>query len=433
MAKDKIVYDSSKNEKQQIFLREVLKAVAGKSPYRYFFYGGAIRGGKTAVCLAADILYARIFPGSRIHIIRNNMPLLKSTVEPSFNRYCPANLIKRWRRSGGEYYCEFHNGSQIHFFPESISRDKDLDRFKGLETNLIHLEQIEELQYDTFQKSIERLGSWIIDPMPPPIIVANFNPTFNWVRTEIWEKERNGKLKAPYFYLLALPTDNPYVTEEQKEGWKRMDPIAYRRFIEGDWDARETSNLFMTYFDYDKHVGETKPDYRAPIFLSFDFNVNPMTCIACQHDDAGIRVLTEWRLENSDIYKMCERVKPFIARFPETFVTGDPSGRNRNAMAREHLTHYVIIQNELDLERSHLHPPPSHATHENSRALCNALFRTYPIRISPDCRSLINDLRAVRVTDTGQIDKKDLSLTHLLDCLRYYLQTYFKNYITFTE
>jgi hypothetical protein len=47
----RVTIDLSKNPKQYQFFVEVMKACAGLNQYRKFGYGGAIRGGKTFVCL----------------------------------------------------------------------------------------------------------------------------------------------------------------------------------------------------------------------------------------------------------------------------------------------------------------------------------------------------------------------------------------------
>ena len=66
----------------------------------------------------------------------------------------------------------------------------------------------------------------------------------------------------------------------------------------------------------------------------------------------------------------------------------------------------------------------------NSFVLINSLFSRHPnIYINPECRHLIKDLEMVQVLEDYQIDKKDKELSHLLDCLRYYLETYFMSFL----
>jgi len=48
------------NPNQVAFFAEVMRAVAGMSKKRKFFYGGAVRGGKTSVCLALSFVFILI-------------------------------------------------------------------------------------------------------------------------------------------------------------------------------------------------------------------------------------------------------------------------------------------------------------------------------------------------------------------------------------
>ncbi|MCS7084515.1 MAG: hypothetical protein RMM53_00600, partial [Bacteroidia bacterium] len=239
-------FDFTRNEKQARLFRAVVAACQGRSEHRYFFYGGAVRGGKTTVSLAILLWLAQRYPGSRAHIVRQSFPLLWATVKPAFDRLCPPHLVAQKRFGSGHAFYRLHNHSQIHFFSESFARDPDLDRFKGLETNFFLLEQAEELQYATFVKCLERVGSWRIPSAPPAMIFATFNPAPNWVKTRIRDPFVAGKLPPAYFFLEALPDDNPFVSQEQRNAWKLMDPLAYRRFVQGDWTAFDDEHRFAS-------------------------------------------------------------------------------------------------------------------------------------------------------------------------------------------
>jgi len=139
-------------------------AVAGKSPNRFFAYGGAIRGGKTFVTLFILILLAHKFPKSRWHVVRASLPDLKKTTVPSFEKLAPHIKV---HKDPGNWYAEFPNGSCIFFTSESISHDPELKSFLGLETNGIFIEQAEEASETLWQRAMERTGSWYIAPKPP--------------------------------------------------------------------------------------------------------------------------------------------------------------------------------------------------------------------------------------------------------------------------
>ena len=54
----------------------------------------------------------------------------------------------------------WNNGSQIIFMAEGYDTDKELNKFRGLEFNGAFIDEVNEVQEVTFDKIIERSGSW---------------------------------------------------------------------------------------------------------------------------------------------------------------------------------------------------------------------------------------------------------------------------------
>lgn len=208
--------------------------------YRFCLYGGAIRGGKSYTAVAMAILFARMWAGSRWAIVRKDLPTLKRNVLPVWEKLAPEGFAGPIHRT--DWKVDFLNGSEILFFTESIKDDPDLDRWKGLEVNGFFLEEANELQEKTFNKAIERAGSWIIpglEDQPPPIIIATCNPAQNWVKAKWYDPWVRGELKAPWYYLPSKITDNPHLPAEYIESLKSLPPREYKRFVEGDWSVAD--------------------------------------------------------------------------------------------------------------------------------------------------------------------------------------------------
>jgi hypothetical protein len=152
-----ITADLTQNQKQTQYVNDVLAAAHGLNPYRYLFYGGAIRGAKTFSGLICLILLCRIFPGSIWYVIRESFPKLEKTALPSIGKILHNSPNWRWRRDKSNYYCEYiKNGSRIYFAGENYSTDPNLDWMLGLECNGFLLEQVEELQDKTFHGDYPR-------------------------------------------------------------------------------------------------------------------------------------------------------------------------------------------------------------------------------------------------------------------------------------
>lgn len=426
-----ISVDLTKNSKQASFFLKAIEASLGENEYRYFFFGGAIRAGKTYVCLTILVLLCKLFKESKWVVIRKNFATLKETTIPTLNKILGRSNSFKWNRDAANYYVEFPNYSRIFFAGENITQDPELNWMLGYEANGFFLEQIEELSEKLFNFSIQRSGSWILNKMPTPIILATFNPTRKWIFEKVYKKYIDNELLPPYYYQQAVPHDNPFITQEQWDGWKNMDEKSYNRYTQGSWLFEKDANVFAYSFGKKNIDDSIKYDDNLPLYLSFDFNVEPITCLACQHNINYIHIIKEFRLINSDIYKLCERI---ITSFGSAYfvVTGDATGQARSAISRGNINYYTIIRNELLISSLQIKKMNANPMVKNTRVLLNSLFERHPcFKInSLTCPFLIDDLNNVAVDINGDIDKnKDKHKTHLLDCLRYYVWYFHRQFI----
>lgn len=434
-----------KNERQASFYDDVMRAVAGYIAKRFFFYGGAIRGGKTFVCLYILVVLARLFPRSRWHVFRSDFPELEDTTIPSMEKLIGTegeDFV--WKRRSSNYHVLFSNGSKIFFKSENLAKDPELKWMLGLETNGIVLEQMEGLSETLFSRAIERLGSWVIPHMPPPLLLGTFNPTNTWVKKKIYDKWREGTLPEDWHFEEALPEHNPFVTTEQWKNWGNLDPVSYNQLIKAVWKFATDAKLFAYSFDRALHVIEkTNPAFkllmtptkRLPLDVVFDFNVDPITAIVGQHEGTNWgRIYNEYRLRNSDIFELTERIWTDWGQDYLIHATGDASGRARSALTRGNRSYVQTIKAELRLHDTQLKFPTVNPSVANTRILMNSIFHKHKdFYISGECPFLIDDLESVKVDNQGDIDKgKDKKKTHLLDNLRYFQWNYFRSFITFS-
>lgn len=203
---------------------------------------------------------------------------------------------------------------------------------------------------------------------------------------------------------------------------------------------------FAYKFSESQHTKAVKYLPGDDLFLSFDFNVDPMTCVAFQTDHQNfLHALKEFRIPDGDTPAMCDAIKGWIQQQdddPYLWITGDASGNNRQAATRGALTHYQIIKQELGLQNDQFKVPRSNASISNAKMILNSVLQNFPqVAIDPKgCPELIKDLLFVQthrsVNGTVGIKKKgkkgglDYSkMGHLLDCFRYHLQTYLFDWV----
>lgn len=404
--------------------------------YKYLLFGGAAGGGKSFVSIATLLMLARMFPGSKSFVIRESLPTLKRTTIPSFFKLCPPNFILSYNQT--DQVVKFRNGSSLTFFPENYVQDKNLTRFDGIEANFFLIEEGQECQRKTFEKCKLRAGRNIIPGMekqPNPLILITCNPSQNWTKEVFHEPFVRGELPSDHYYLQSLMRDNPALPKEYLDGLSNLDDVTRAIFVEGNWDIVDVERPFAYSFNRLKTIrAGLQVDLNQPIILSFDFNVDPITCVAGQSIGSSIRILREFRLRNSDVYKLCEAIRNhFGDRY--FLITGDASGQNRNAMTKGNMNAFQIIRDELRIPKSAFKVPSFNPSIRNSRILLNSILEKHPdFLIDASCQFLINDLQMVQATPEGDIDKgKDATITHLLDCLRYYLFTFHASFVKYLK
>jgi hypothetical protein len=223
-------------------------ALSGK--YRYLLFGGGIRSGKSYVGIEIILLLCKVFPGSRWAIVRKDLPTLRRNTIPTFDKIAHpfAGPVRR-----DEWLSHCENGSTILFFPESFDIDPELNRWRGLEVNGFLLEEMNELQTPSFNKAIERAGSWVLPgpvEQPFPIVLGTCNPSQGLVKTMFHDPWHAGTLKAPFYFLPATILDNPHLPPEyikSLENLKKTDINTYLRFVRGDWTVTDDPTQLIKF------------------------------------------------------------------------------------------------------------------------------------------------------------------------------------------
>jgi phage terminase large subunit len=196
-------------------------------------------------------------------------------------------------------------------------------------------------------------------------------------------------------------------------------------------DVDMVDKPFAYAFNYEKHVKECEFNPEYELYLSFDFNHDPVTCICAQLIDGQLRIFKEYKLANSNIYELCERI---VTDFSDALliVTGDATGNNTSAMVRDSINYYKIIIQLLNISRNQVKVPTVNPRIEQNRTLLNSVLQRGNVIISPDCKGLIFDLKYVQVDDVGKIIKDrstEAAKADLLDCGRYLINLTHKDFI----
>ena len=311
---------------------------------------------------------------------------------------------------------------------DDVSKLKSITRIKR-----IWIEEANEITQEDFQELNRRIRG--IDGLQ---ISLTFNPVLetSWIKSFFWD---NPEIAKRTDHIFSTIDDNQFALESDYERLnliKSYDINEYNIYRLGQWGKPGAKRPFAYAFK-DHHIGNgLTHNPRLTVYLSFDFNVDPITCLAIQNgydkNKLWINVIKEFRLTNSDIYALCQEVRTYFHETIYFKITGDATGKARSAMTRGHTNYYVIIKSELRLTNANFDVPTGNPSVKNTRVLLNTLLMRTDFLVDDSCKYLIDDLHYVEVDEHGEVDKKKAEadgMNHLLDCLRYYCYRYHNKYL----
>lgn len=228
---------------------------------------------------------------------------------------------------------------------------------------------------------------------------------------------------------------NHFLSEEDRRvllELKEKNPLFYDVYCLGIPGVVDKSNKFMFSFDEKKQVVEgLKINPNLPVWLTADFNIDPMTVTVAQRPHVKrLECIKCIQLDNSDIYQMMDRVK---ADYPNLMfiVTGDASGHNRVGAVRGKTSYWLAIKNELGLKDHQIMVRKQNIGLIDSKVLCNAVNQSVEIVFDKvGCAPLINDCKFAKVDERGELIKdRKKQKNDFLDGLRYLIDANYSDYL----
>jgi len=321
---------------------------------RIVLYGGAIRGAKSYWGCMEIVHYCFEYPNSRWLMLRETLPVIKNTLLKTFTENFLNNGLADYVKDFNQQSLTltWNNGSQIIFMAEGYDTDKELNRFRGLEINGAFIDEVNEIQEITFDKVVERSGSWFHSPGCPTKILMSCNPSNGWVKERFYNKWRDGLLPDGVAYIQAKITDNPYIPSDYMESLKMLPRYQYEAFVEGNWDIQlKTGGEFYKCFELDKHIASTKYNPELPLHISWDDNVNPYLPLGVfQIVGKELRMIDEIAgiSPNNTIKAVCAE---FIRRYPNhnagLFVYGDKTADKQDTKLESGYNFYRLVMDYL--------------------------------------------------------------------------------------
>ncbi len=307
------------------------------------------------------------------------------------------------------------------------SRNSSEATFKSVkDPTFVWIEELPDMPYDDFKKvtmSVRAKGS-------DCQIICTHNTDIepdHWVRKYFYDQVRDDA-----FYLHSTYKDNIANLNDgaiqDYESLATIDPDSYAVEVLGEWGQKKIDRPFAPAFDQERHVKPCAFIPERPLFISFDFNIDPFAAIYYHlwRDGEGwhMHIFDEETIKGGTVDEMCDRIRyKYGVKMATVTITGDYNGNNSNMVTPDKASAYLQIKRKLKLTDNNfdLRPNPRHT---NSREHCNYVLHHFPdFRIDPKCLNLTRDLRTVEVDENQSIKKRDRSKSEQradhLDAWRY--------------
>lgn len=385
------------------------------------FAGGGAGGGKSWLGCLRQIYRRTTYAETRGFIGRRDFTALRdSTMKTYFDllRSMGYESNVHYRYNAQEHIVYYENGSEQHFRHMSYQpSDPDYNRFGSTEYTDAFIDEAPEVHKRAIEIVLSRLRLGHGRHGITRELLLTGNPTDNWIKTR-YVMDDNGKIidlpphRARVLFTIA---DNPdtVLRESYIETLNMLDDYDRARLLHGDWTARpEIDRPFAPAFDQAKHVQPCDFIPERPLFISFDFNIDPFAAIFYHlwrdADGWHKHIFDEETIQGGTVDEMCGRIRyKYGTKLSTVTITGDYNGNNSNMVTPDKASAYLQIKRKLKLRDSNfdLRPNPRHT---NSREDCNYVLQHFPdLRISPKCVNLARDLRTVEVDENQSIKKRD--------------------------
>lgn len=395
-----------------------------KDKSRYLiFYGGS--GSGKSVFVSQKVL-RRVCEeeGHKILVIRKVGNTIKDSVyQEILDRIEEWGIGRHVTVNKTDKSFTFDNGNVI--VCKGLDEPEKIKSISGITS--IWMEEATELKEEDFDQLVLRVRG---EKQNYVQFILSFNPIDenHWIKRRLIDHQLDDVTFVHTTYKDNLFLDDEYI--DALNDLKETNNLYYQIYCLGEWGVVDTSNKFLYAFEQEKHVNECALDESLPIRLSFDFNLEPFAVSVYQMPDKKtINFIDKIRLNNSDIYQVCDHVK---AKYPNHFfiVTGDASGKNRTGVARGKTSYWYIIKNELKLKDAQIRLRGKNLGLIESRVLCNSALQHREVNIDPSLKELVNDCKYAKVNEEGILvkDRKD-NANDFLDTFRYALDIEFPDLI----
>jgi hypothetical protein len=423
-----------------------------QSPARFPLYGGSKGCGKSKAirfdcygpCLIVPKMKCLILRRMKLELQRSHLRFVR---EEAHALGLPWNSFKTNEAGAGVLHFE-KTGSLVEF--AHCNHEDDIEQYLSAEYDRIEIDEI--VTFTEMMYLAIRTAARTTIPGLRPRVGGGTNPVTKKKHTGYWAKRRwilrdITKLEDPrydpadYDYIPALPSDNPYLNQDEYDVMLESLPPALRKaYREGDWDASEDgffSEFRRVDLDPDdegrprrSHVVEFSPRSKAaPRYCGFDwgYQTDEGVCLWAVYDDDG-----HLYIEDEFLFNGTHRERYIVREIAEQIATRHKRhGLEVRKMwcdpTMDAASGHESVETKLQTFQKHIGRVPcvlGERDRENGWARLRAWLRNHPdgrpfLQIHPRCKQLIRSIGEASVHDTKDEDLDTHGFDHPIDALRF--------------
>lgn len=215
-------------------------------------YGGGARGGKSYLGCGWVIIQALSKPGSKWIVLREELTKLKDTTLLSFFQVANSLHARNefaFKGDNGAGTATFHNGSVV-FFRELkyIPSDPNFDRLGSYDLTGAFIDEAQQIH----PKAIDVLRGRFSTLSGPgwktvPKMLYTCNPAKNWIYTDFYKPNKEGRLPANKVFIPSLATDNPFIGQDYIDFLRKSDIVTVQRLLLGNFEYDDDPTALMSF------------------------------------------------------------------------------------------------------------------------------------------------------------------------------------------
>ena len=284
------------------------------------------------------------------------------------------------------------------------------DALRGTGINFLILDEFADIDKRTW---FEVLRASVADTLGDVLFTGTPRGYGNWS----YEMYLKGKQDEEWESFQFTTLQGGMVDKRELEQARLdLDVRTFRQEFEGTFENYAGS----VYYNFHpvESVNDKQIDWKKPLHIGMDFNVDPMSACVAQIEKEKIYFVDEIVIYSSNTDEMCQEIHDRYGTKIPIFIYPDPASRQRKTSAGGR-TDLSILQNAgFKVKAKFKHTSVRDRVNAVNSRLKDSLGKRY-IFVSQSCKTLIKGLQRQIYKENTNIPDKEDGYDHMNDALGY--------------